>query len=91
MSEDPPDLPQAAITALEQGSKIEAIKEVRIARSVGLKEAKEIVEDFIEKNSEIKSYMRAANANSARSGLRWLIVMILIAIAIYYSRGSGPA
>lgn len=77
------DLPTEAVTALEHGSKIEAIKCVRIQRGLGLKEAKELVEQFIESNPEVKSKMLSANAKSAKISLRWLIVIGLIGIAAY--------
>ena len=60
-----PDLPREAIAALEHGNKIEAIKFVRMAQGVGLKEAKGIVEAFIEWNPSVKCHMASANAESA--------------------------
>lgn len=83
---DEPPLPDDAVTALELGNKIEAIKEVRIARGVGLKEAKDIVEDFIDNNPEVKARLQAAQSHYARISIRWLIAMTLFAVAIYYSR-----
>ncbi|MBE0626791.1 MAG: ribosomal protein L7/L12 [Burkholderiales bacterium] len=77
------DIPGEAITALERGSKIDAIKCVRIARGVGLKEAKEIVEQFIDASPSVKSRMNSANAQSAKGGLRWLFLITAIAVAAY--------
>jgi ribosomal protein L7/L12 len=76
-------LPAEAVTALENGSKIDAIKCVREQRGLGLKEAKEFVEQFIEANPEVKSRMNAANVKSAKISLRWLIVIVLLGIAAY--------
>ena len=78
------DLPSKAIAALEQGSKIEAIKSVRIARGVGLKEAKDIVEEFIERSPDIKHRMASANAESARNVLGWIILIAAIGAVAYY-------
>jgi ribosomal protein L7/L12 len=39
------DLPPNVIDALQRGKKIEAIKHYRNATGVGLKEAKEVIED----------------------------------------------
>jgi len=77
------ELPAEAIAALKNGSKIEAIKCVREQQGLGLKEAKELVEQFIEANTEIKNHMLSANATSAKISLRWLIVIVLIGIAAY--------
>jgi len=78
------DLPSEAIAALERGSKIDAIKCVRVARGVGLKEAKEIVEQFLEGSPSVKSRMLSANADSAKGGLRWLLLFAAIAVAAYF-------
>ena len=78
------DLPSEAIAALERGSKIDAIKCVRVARGVGLKEAKEIVEQFLEGSPSVKSRMFSANADSAKGGLRWLLLFAAIAVAAYF-------
>ena len=84
MSDVNQDLPIDAIAALERGSKIEAIKCVRIAQGVGLKEAKDIVEQFIERSPEIKHRMASANAESARNGLGWIALIAAIGAVAYY-------
>lgn len=42
----PAGLPEDVVAALVQGNKIEAIKRLRTARGMGLKEAKEAVEAY---------------------------------------------
>lgn len=78
------DLPGEAIAALQRGSKIDAIKFVRIARGVGLKEAKEIVEQFLERSPDVKNRMASANVESAKGGFRWLLLIAAIAVAAYF-------
>jgi len=78
------DFPNEAVKALEHGSKVEAIKCIRIAYGVGLKEAKEIVEQFIERSPNVKNRMVSANAESAKSGLRWLLLIAAIGVVAYY-------
>lgn len=78
------DLPAEVITALERGSKIDAIKFLRESSGVGLKEAKEMVEEFIERSPDVKMRMDAANVKSAAGALRWLIPIIAIAVAVYF-------
>jgi ribosomal protein L7/L12 len=77
------DFPVEAVAALERGSKIDAIKCVRVARGVGLKEAKDIVEQFIDSSPSVKSRMESANAQNAKGGLRWLFLITAIALAAY--------
>ncbi len=78
------DLPREALAALQRGSKIDAIKCVRIARGVGLKEAKEIVEQFLERSPDVKNRMASANVESAKGGFRWLLLIAAIAVAAYF-------
>lgn len=74
-------LSSKAIAALEQGSKIEAIKITRMEQNIGLKEAKEIVELFLEQNPLINERLQS----SASGGLGLLIVFIVVtAVASYF-------
>lgn len=84
MNSEKGNLPGDAIAALEKGSKIEAIKCVRVAQGVGLKEAKEIVEQFLENNPDVSSRMTSVNIATSRSGFIWLLLFAAIALAVYY-------
>ncbi len=86
MNETRQPLPAEAVAALESGSKIEAIKIVRIARSVGLKEAKDIVEQFIEVSPGVKSRMAAQTESN---GLRWLFIIIALGMIGYFIFSRG--
>lgn len=78
-------LPGKAVTALRNGSKIEAIKHVRETHHVGLKEAKEIVERYIDANADVRQHMSAANAESAKGCMGWVALLLAAALAVYYS------
>jgi ribosomal protein L7/L12 len=43
----PGELPTEALAALQTGNKVEAIKLVRAARGLGLKEAKDLVDHYV--------------------------------------------
>lgn len=90
MNEVSQNLPTEAVAALEHGSKIEAIKYVRVANGVGLKDAKEIVEQFIDENPEVKRRMSSANAESARNSLGWTLLLAAIGAALYYFLAGKP-
>lgn len=76
-----PELPAEAITALERGNKIEAIKHVRLAHNVGLKEAKDIVEQYVETSPDMK--LRMASTNS-KNGIGIFLLIVLIGLAAYH-------
>jgi len=84
-----PELPAQAVAALSRGSKIEAIKAVREASHVGLKEAKEIVEDYVDRHPAMKSRMAAANAQLAQGALKWLALAAVAGVVLYYFL-AGP-
>ena len=78
-----PPLSIAAISALHQGNKIEAIKIVREERNIGLKEAKDAVEDYVHSQPTLKSSFAAAQTETKRTALRWLAIFIGLAILAY--------
>ncbi len=80
-------IPTQAIVALQQGSKIDAIKAVREAQRTDLKTAKALVEEYIATNPHIASTMQAANAAQLKRIFRWLIV-IGVAFSIAYIAGN---
>lgn len=81
------DFPTEALTALQRGSKIEAIKVVREARGCGLKEAKEAVEEFIDSRPDIQLRMKEANRDVAQAALPRLLLLAAVAVAVgwYFS------
>ena len=79
-----PSLSIAAISALHHGNKIDAIKIVREERNIGLKEAKDAVEDYVRSQPALQSSFATAQAETKRAALRWLAMLIGLAILVYY-------
>jgi ribosomal protein L7/L12 len=79
-----PSFPTAALSALHQGSKIEAIKIVRQERNIGLKEAKDAVDDYVRSHPALQSSLAAAQAEAKRSALLWIAAVIVLAFLVYY-------
>ena len=84
------ELPNEAIVALARGSKIDAIKSVRVARGVGLKDAKEIVEQFLATSPQVQSRMAAANKESARNSISVLLLIAALGLLAYYFLAGKP-
>ncbi|MGA0024222.1 MAG: ribosomal protein L7/L12 [Burkholderiales bacterium] len=90
MKVEPQDIPAAAVAALEKGSKIEAIKIVRIDQGIGLKEAKDVVEQYLDAKPDLQSRMNAASIEAAKGGLGWIFLVAVVALAVFYFyTGSG--
>lgn len=79
-----PSLSFAAISALQQGNKIEAIKIVRAERNLGLKEAKDAVDDYVRTQPALAAAFAAAQARTKQAALGWLAVLVGLAILVYY-------
>jgi len=73
-----------ALAALESGKKIEAIKSVRISFNIGLKEAKEMVEEYIETDPELKQRISTANNKAAQSAFSGLLLIAVFVLVVYY-------
>ena len=77
-------LSTAAISALHHGNKIEAIKIVREERHIGLKEAKDVVDDYVRSHPGVQSSLAVAQAETKRSALLWRAALIVLAVLAYY-------
>jgi len=83
------ELPGDAIAALEKGSNIDAIKVVRQAQGIGLKDAKDVVEDFLRGHPELEGRLAAASLAAAQGSLRWLLLVAAIGMGAFLWLGRG--
>lgn len=74
------DLPPSAVEALRRGRKLEAIKLLRSERGLDLKQAKDLVDAFVEEQPSLRKSLRMPRVDSGIA--RLLIVAALIAAAI---------
>lgn len=75
-------LPEDVIQSIRCGKKIEAIKKLRDANRLGLKEAKQAVEAYIDQSPELRQkFMQNTNMNTPVSFL--LGICILVALVVY--------
>lgn len=76
------DIPSNAIAALEQGNKIEAIKIVRLSKGLGLKESKDLVEEYLRANPGLEQRFKTKQSENNRSG-KFLFILIVIGVIAY--------
>lgn len=72
-------LPVSAIDALRQGRVIEAIKLVRQWNGVGLKEAKDLVDDYLRSHPELQSQEKIKE-----SALSVVIVFLMLIFTAHW-------
>ena len=76
------EMPAAVVDALERRRKIEAIKLLRQEWGLELKEAKEYVEEYMDKNAEL---LRVRSSVSETGVVRFfLVILTLILLGIAY-------
>ncbi|MDP1678418.1 MAG: ribosomal protein L7/L12 [Bacteroidota bacterium] len=82
------EIPSNAIAALEMGNKIEAIKIVRAAKGLDLKDSKDMVEAYLRGNPGLEQRFKDKQSQNNHSGklLFILIVIGLIAYVIFSRR-----
>jgi ribosomal protein L7/L12 len=78
------DLPVEALAALQAGNKIEAIKLVRAARSLDLKDAKDLVDRYVAAQPGLQRQMSTAGAEQSRKLVFAAVVVIAIVAAAYF-------
>ena len=86
MNTPTPNIPSDAVAALDRDSKIEAIKIVRMANHIDLKDAKDLIEQYINANPAIKARMDATNAATAKGSMKWVLIIAVIAAVVYYMK-----
>lgn len=76
-------LPAAAISALQRGNKIEAIKIVRNEHGLDLKDSKDLVDAYLRTQPAIQAGIYAARKESGRRALWWVAIVVGGAILAY--------
>jgi len=83
-------LPPAALQALQQGRMIEAIKIVRTEHHLGLKQAKERVEQYMQQHPELLRQSRVAQTQQ-QGGVQWVIwvlgLLFVLGLLLWQSQG----
>ena len=83
-------LPAAALQALQQGRMIEAIKIVRTERNIGLKQAKDQVEQYLQQHPEVLRQSRVAQAQQQGNVQRvmWVLgLLFLVGFWVFQTQG----
>jgi ribosomal protein L7/L12 len=84
MAERSDDFPAEVVNALWQGNKFEAIKILRQALHIDLKDAKDKVDQYVKNEPALQQKLATAQTESLRGLVRWLFIIGVVAIAVYY-------
>lgn len=75
-------LPADVIAAIQQGNKIGAIKRLRLARGLELKDAKQIVDAYVRNDPALVRKYQAQSDQARR--VMWFVLAAALAIAWYW-------
>lgn len=78
------DLPEAVVAALSQGQKIKAIKLLREANAIGLKEAKDVIEEYIKSRPELSMRLAAIQGESIKGLFRLAIIIAALSLMAFW-------
>ena len=79
-----PTLPPAAMTALWQGHRIEAIKLVRLKQNIGLYEAEDVIDTYLQSQPALRNRINATQADAREGLLRWLMFLLIGGAGLTY-------
>jgi len=77
-------LPPPVVEALRKGNTVEAIKLLRLERNLGLKEAKDLVDDYVRRDPLLQRSLEQAQAETKRGCLLWLVGLLAAGAAVSY-------
>ncbi|MFN8391828.1 MAG: ribosomal protein L7/L12 [Bdellovibrionota bacterium] len=78
------ELPPTAISALERGNTIEAIKIVRQSHNLGLKEAKDLVDAYMAENPSVRDHAASHQVRISPSRLLRALLCAGIGALVYW-------
>ena len=78
------ELPLSAISALSQGRKIDAIRIVRKERRIELKDAKDLVDKYLESQPALQRKIAMTQAEAGRRLGFWLFLAFALLVGGYY-------
>jgi ribosomal protein L7/L12 len=83
-SETVRDIPSSVVSALSQGNKIEAIKLLREAYGIGLKEAKDMVDEYVKSRPEMSMKLVNLQQETKRSFFIWIVILAIALLVCYW-------
>lgn len=84
LGEDEEKMTAAVLEALKNGRKIQAIKQLRNDSALGLKEAKELIEAYVNEHAEVKEAFEANKPSGLSQEHTLQIIIIVIVLIVVY-------
>jgi hypothetical protein len=85
------ELPLEAVTLLNEGRYVEAVKAVRLADRSGLREAKARVDAYVDREPILKAQLELRQRSARRKFFFWFLVVdaAIVAAIVYWLRSQG--
>ena len=79
-----PKIPPEALNVLRAGQLIDAIKITREKTGLGLKESKELIDQYLQDHPQEQAQIQEQLAQRSRGGIKVFILMLLIFAAVIW-------
>lgn len=80
-----PVIPNEALQALRSGQLIDAIKITREKTGLGLKESKDLVDQYLKEHPQEQAHIQEQLAQRSRGGIKIIVfMMFILAILVWY-------
>jgi len=77
-------LPPTAMAALWQGHRMEAITLARRERNIGLQEAKDLIDTYLQSQPALRNQIADTQADAREGLFRWLIFLLIGGAGLAY-------
>lgn len=81
----PPTIPAEALAMLRAGQLIDAIKITREKTGLGLKESKDLIDQYLQDHPQEQAQIQEQLAQRSRDGIKVFILILLILAAVIWS------
>ncbi|MDH0030400.1 MULTISPECIES: ribosomal protein L7/L12 [Acinetobacter] len=80
----PPIIPQEALQALREGKLIDAIKITRERTGLGLKESKDLIDQYLKDHPHEQAQIQQQLAQHSRGGIKFFVLLFVIIALLFW-------
>jgi len=80
-----PHIPPEALTVLREGQLIDAIKITREQTGLGLKESKDLIDQYLQQHPQEQARVKEQLAQKSRGGIKVIVfIIVILAVLIWF-------
>lgn len=80
-----PRIPPEALNVLHEGQLIDAIKITREQTGLGLKESKDLIDQYLQEHPHEQAHVQEQLAQKSRGGIKFIVfIIVILAVLIWF-------